>query len=100
VGWWEGQTLVIDTVGFAPNLEIFYDVPNGGHMHVFERYQLIDGGDRLRVDLTLRILIAGNIHGCCIVPRTRHRVWQLGSSGHSFVDLTPPAEGSGIGKGK
>ncbi len=42
VGWWEGDVLVVDTVGVNPKHELYYGVPNGGDMHVVERYRLLD----------------------------------------------------------
>ena len=42
VGWWDGETLVVDTVGVNPKHELYYGVPNGGDMHVVERYRLTD----------------------------------------------------------
>ena len=54
VGWWEGDTLVIDTIGFEPGV---YAPPatqagdgNGMHsteLHVVERFELGVGGDTL-----------------------------------------------------
>jgi hypothetical protein len=45
VGHWEGETLVIDTVGISTNPFIaadMYGTPQSAAMHVIERYQLID----------------------------------------------------------
>jgi hypothetical protein len=46
VGHWEGETLVIDTVGIKPNAfsaADMYGTPVSAAMHVIERYRLIDG---------------------------------------------------------
>jgi hypothetical protein len=46
VGHWEGETLVIDTVGIAVNPYTSVDrfgTPQSEQMHVIERYRLIDG---------------------------------------------------------
>jgi hypothetical protein len=46
VGHWEGETLVIDTVGIKTNPFIaadMYGTPQSAAMHVIERYRLIDG---------------------------------------------------------
>jgi hypothetical protein len=45
VGHWEGETLVIDTVGISTNPFIaadMYGTPQSAAMHVVERYRLID----------------------------------------------------------
>jgi hypothetical protein len=46
VGHWEGDTLVIDTVGIKTNAfsaADMYGTPQSAAMHVIERYRLIDG---------------------------------------------------------
>lgn len=54
VGHWEGDTLVVDTVGFSE--EGITGVPGGGRRtpasHLVERYRLLDGGQRLSVIFT------------------------------------------------
>lgn len=42
IGWWEGETLVVDTVGVNPGHELFYGVSYGGPSHILERYELLD----------------------------------------------------------
>lgn len=51
VGWWEGDTLVIDTVGIHPDHELYYGVKNGGE-HVVERWSLGKDGN-LYVKMTV-----------------------------------------------
>jgi hypothetical protein len=54
IGWWEGDTLVVDTVAILP--EVFLPLgqgvglPNNGDMHIVERIRLA-GKDLLRDDL-------------------------------------------------
>jgi hypothetical protein len=52
IGHWEGDTLVIDTVGFRG----FAGVPGGGrrgpNSHLTERYQMVDNGQRLVVSFS------------------------------------------------
>ena len=120
IGWWEGDTLVIDTVGFAPQHELFYDVPNGGSMHVIERYRLA-APDRL--DLTLAVIDPERLETPWIVTRSYVIAGaadatiasspkfietqlcrpgqgreQLDKSGNGFVNLTPPPRGLGLGQ--
>jgi hypothetical protein len=54
VGRWEGQTLVIDTVGFEPNLSgIALNVPSGPGKHTVERLTLTEDRLRLRYEVTV-----------------------------------------------
>jgi len=55
IGHWEGDTLVVDTIGF--NARTFIDnyrTPHTDKLHVIERFQLVDNGqtleDRITVD--------------------------------------------------
>lgn len=54
IGRWEGNVLVVDTVGFNDRGNPM--VPGGGvrgeGSHLLERYELIDGGERLKVTFT------------------------------------------------
>jgi hypothetical protein len=54
IGHWEGDTLVVDTVGF--NDRGVRSIPGGGmrtpDSHLTERYRLMDGGQRLSVTFT------------------------------------------------
>ena len=56
IGHWEGQTLVIDTIAFLPQVYIStaqgVGIPNNGDMHVVERITLT-GPDSARVDLVV-----------------------------------------------
>jgi hypothetical protein len=54
VGWYEGNTLVVDTIGL--NTKTFIDnfrTPHSEKLHVVERWYLTDGGNTLRVDITV-----------------------------------------------
>jgi hypothetical protein len=64
IGHWEGDTLVIDTVGILPEVYIAVaegaGVPNGGDMHIVERMHLA-GADTLHDELEItapRVLTA------------------------------------------
>lgn len=54
IGWWEGDTLVVDTVAveddglFRPQ-----GFPYTGDLHLVERYSLEDGGERLIAEMTI-----------------------------------------------
>jgi len=48
IGWWEGDTLVIDTVGFsARELGHAFGVPSGTGKHLIERLSLSEDGTQL-----------------------------------------------------
>jgi hypothetical protein len=52
IGRYEGDTLVVDTVGF--NGKIFldqYETPTTPELHVVERFHLVDGGQTLEVNV-------------------------------------------------
>ena len=51
VGQWEGEALVVDTIGIRPIT--FGSVPHSGEMHVVERFSVIDGGESLVVEVTI-----------------------------------------------
>jgi hypothetical protein len=55
IGRWEGDTFVVDTVGFAPDRGIT-SIPGGGYKtddsHLTERYRLLNGGKQLSVTFT------------------------------------------------
>ncbi|HLK50726.1 MAG TPA: hypothetical protein VKT49_21445 [Bryobacteraceae bacterium] len=54
IGHWEGDTLIVDTVGFSE--EGLTRIPGGGRRtttsHLVERYRLLDGGKLLSVTFT------------------------------------------------
>ena len=54
VGHYEGDTLVVDTIGL--NAKTFVDnyrTPHTEKLHVVERWRLIEGGNRLEVQVTV-----------------------------------------------
>jgi hypothetical protein len=54
VGHYEGDTLVIDTVGLNTKTVVEpYRTPHTEKLHVTERWRLIDGGNGLQVDITV-----------------------------------------------
>jgi hypothetical protein len=54
VGHYEGDTLVVDTIGLSDKAFIdFYRTPHTGKLHVIERYRMIDGGKSLEVNFTV-----------------------------------------------
>ena len=54
IGRWEGQTLVIDTVGFEPNLSgVALNIPSSAGKHTVERLTLTEDRLRLRYEVTI-----------------------------------------------
>ena len=54
VGHWEGDTLVVDTIGLNDKTVIdLYSTPHSDAIHVVERYHLANGGKTLQVDFTV-----------------------------------------------
>jgi hypothetical protein len=54
VGHYEGDTLVVDTIGLSPKAVINnYHTPHTEQLHVVERYRLIEDGKKLEVNITV-----------------------------------------------
>ena len=66
VGHYEGDTLVVDTIGFNTATFVdFFRTPHTERMHVTERWRLIDGGAGIEVLITVDD------------PGTFYRPWQV-----------------------
>jgi len=96
IGHWEGQTLVIDTVGFLPQVFIStgqgVGIPNNGDMHVVERITLT-GPNTARVDLVVDAprVLAEPWHATRLINRHRERKFDLAESScrqGDFIDGT------------
>lgn len=54
IGWWEQDTLVVDTRLFADHLDAYQiGVPSGAEKHVVQRFRLIEDGTRMEVEFML-----------------------------------------------
>ncbi len=54
IGWWEGKTLVVDTVSFSPHpMGVYSGVPSGPDKHTVERFSLAEGGRYLQYDFQI-----------------------------------------------
>jgi len=54
IGWWEGDTLVIDTIGYEPDLSgLGGNVPSSPGKHTVERLTLTEERTRLRYEITV-----------------------------------------------
>jgi Family of unknown function (DUF6152) len=71
VGSWEGDVLVVDTVGFLPGM-LGLEVAHGSELHVVERFRLNDEGTVLTRDYvaTDPDYFIGNYSGTDVTPRS------------------------------
>lgn len=54
IGWWEEDTLVVDTVLFDDHVDAYQiGIPSGAEKHVVQRFRLIEGGTRIEVKFFL-----------------------------------------------
>jgi hypothetical protein len=54
IGRWEGDALVVDTVGFVPDHHwIASGVPASDALHIVERIRLVDGGKKMQIEYTM-----------------------------------------------
>jgi hypothetical protein len=54
IGWWEDDTLVVDTRNFTDDRSPYQNgVPSGAQKHVIERYRLNDGGTHMTMEFFL-----------------------------------------------
>ena len=54
IGWWEGDTLVVDTRNFENHRSPYQiGVPSGGQKHVVERYRLTEDGTHIDLEFVL-----------------------------------------------
>lgn len=101
IGHWEGQTLVIDTVGFLPQVFIStgqgVGIPNNGDMHVVERITLT-GPDTARVDLVVDAphVLAAPWHATRLLTRHRERKFDLVESSCRQGDFIESTDKDGL----
>jgi hypothetical protein len=103
VGHWEGETLVVDTVGVLPESYIAISeavgVPNNGDMHIVERLRL-QGSDRLTDDLTIEAphVLARPWRTTRIFTRQRERKYEIveGVCVQGFFSETKDERGNSV----
>ena len=52
IGRWEGDTLVVETVGFSPLTDLARNIPHSGRMRIVERFRLADP-DTMTIETTI-----------------------------------------------
>jgi hypothetical protein len=102
IGKWEGDTLVVETVGFSPLTDIARNIPHSGRMRIVERLRLTDP-DTMSIETT--ITDPDVLRAPLVSTRTlrRHRNWTtaeyiceennrnfVDSAGKAGVNLTLP----------
>jgi hypothetical protein len=102
IGHWEGSTLVVDTVGFLPEVGVVQGVPGGGSTHVIERFKLKTPDE---MQYTRTVINPDVLTTPWVTTRIlpRHRDWHVYEAwctqnnrdapveGKAHLDLTPPA---------
>lgn len=102
VGRWEGDTLVVETVGFAPHLTLTAGVPHSGKMKIVERFRLADP-ENMSIETTITDPVALLAPITTTANLRRHREWTIAeyiceennrnavdSTGKSIINLTLP----------
>jgi hypothetical protein len=104
VGRWEGDTLVVDTVGFSPSTQIANGVPHSDKMRILERFRLADP-DTMTIETTITDPEALTMPYTSSRTLRRHRDWTLAEyiceennrnsvdqSGKAQINLAPPKQ--------
>jgi len=102
VGHWEGDTLVVETVGFNDFVQLARGVPHSDRMKIVERFRLTDP-DTMLIETTITDPVALTAPYTTTSTLRRHRNWTISeyiceennrnsvdSSGKAGIDLTPP----------
>src|SRR5262249_28130449 len=59
VGHYEGDTLVVDTIGQTTKSFVdLFRTPHSDKLHVVERFRMIEGGKKLQVEMTVEAPVA------------------------------------------
>jgi hypothetical protein len=104
VGRWEGDTLIVDTVGFSPTTQIANGVPHSDKMRILERFRLADP-DTMTIETTITDPEALTMPFTSSRTLRRHRDWTLAEyiceennrnsvdqSGKARINLAPPQQ--------
>ena len=76
VGRWDGDTLVVDTVGFSPLTMLAANTPHGDKMRISERFRLVDP-DVMTIETTITDPDALTTPFVSSRTLRRHRDWTL-----------------------
>ena len=102
VGRWEGDTLVVESIGFSPITMLAAGVPHSDKMRIVERFRLADP-DTMVIETTITDPVALAAPYSTTSTLRRHREWTIteyiceennrnsvDSTGKSGIDLTLP----------
>ena len=85
VGHYEGDELVIDTIGLNDKTFVDnYGTPHTTQLHVVERFHMVDGGKTLAVDIKV------DDPGAFTMPWTAKSTWRRVHAGRLIEDLCEP----------
>jgi len=76
VGHWEGETLVVDTIGFSPDTMLAAGVPHSDKMRILERFRLTDP-DTMSIETTITDPEALTAPYTTTSSLRRHRNWTI-----------------------
>jgi hypothetical protein len=76
IGRWEGDTLVVDTIGFSPQTMIARNTPHGEKMRIRERFRL-SAPDTMTIETTVTDPDALTIPWTTTRTLARHRDWTV-----------------------
>jgi hypothetical protein len=90
VGRWEGDTLVVDTIGFSPQTQLAPNVPHSGQMRIRERFRLT-GPDTMSIETTVTDPDVLTEPYTTTRVLQRHRTWTIAEyicqeNNRNFVD--------------
>jgi hypothetical protein len=95
IGRWEGDTLVVETVGFSPLTQLAAGVPHSDSMKILERFRLTDP-DTMSIETTITDSKALTAPFASSRTLKRHRNWTIAEyvceeNNHNFVDASGKA---------
>jgi len=106
VGRWEGDTLVVESVGFSPSIRLTGGVPPSDKMRIVERFRLADP-DNMSIETTITDPVVLTAPYTTSSNLRRHREWTIAeyiceennrnsvdSTGKAGIDLTLPGTNS------
>ena len=76
VGRWQGDTLIVETVGFSPLTQLDRGVPHGDKMRILERFRLSDP-DTMTIETTITDPDALTMPYTANRTLKRHRNWTI-----------------------
>ena len=95
IGHWEGDTLVVETVGFSPLTQLAAGIPHSDSMKILERFRLTDP-DTMSIETTITDPKALTAAYSSSRTLKRHRNWTIAEyvceeNNHNFVDSSGKA---------